>query len=138
MSMVFANGNEFGFWGAVGVDSKHFQSGLVEATDIYAFFFRKTAESGSQGRMWAGWTPQGALLGADAHFPLSMSFALEGSFNYLIPDGDTWAARQKHETWSMTVNLVYYLGRNPGLHHSPVRALMPVADNSYFLVNTKP
>jgi hypothetical protein len=141
MSVVAAGGNELGFWGAFGFGSDDFQSGLVEATDIYAFFYRKTMETGSQGRLWAGWTPQGALVGADMHMPLSVSIALEGSFNYLIPQGNDdllTGGDQKHEIWSLGVNLVWYMGRNPGLHQSPVRPLLPVADNSYFLINTRP
>lgn len=141
VSVVALEGNELGFWGAFGLGSDDFQSGLVEATDIYAFFYRKTMATGSQGRLWAGWTPQGALVGADTHMPLSVSFALEGSFNYLIPQGNDdllVGGDQKHETWSLAVNLVWYMGRNPGLHHSPVRPLLPLADNSYFLINTRP
>jgi len=141
VSVVAEGGNELGFWGAFGFGSDDFQSGLVEATDIYTLFYRKTMESGSQARLWAGWTPQGALVGADMHLPLSVSFAMEGGFNYLIPQGNDdllTGGDQKHETWSLAVNLVWYMGRNPGLHHSPVRPLLPVADNSYFLINTRP
>jgi hypothetical protein len=141
-SVVFEEGGEFGFWGAFGVNTDDFQYASVEATDIYAFFLRKTVESGGQGRLWVGWTPQGPLVGGDLHIPLGSQFALENSFNYLIPQGndsdDDTGLNQKHEAWSLSVNLVWYLGRNPCLHTSPVRALMPVADNSYFMVNTRP
>lgn len=140
-SVVFEEGGEFGFWGAFGANSDDFHYGAVEATDVYAFFLRKTVDNGGQGRLWFGWTPQGPLVGGDLRIPLGAQFALENSFNYLIPQGNNYddtSLDQKHEAWSLAVNLVWYMGRNPCLHTSPVRALMPVADNSYFLINTKP
>lgn len=141
-SYVFQKGGEFGFWGAFGIDSDAFQGGGVRATDVYAFFLRKTVESGGQGRLWTGWTPQGALVGGDLYIPLGMSFALENSFHYLIPQGnnvdDDPSGNQKHEAWSLAINLVWYMGRNPGVHQSPARPVLPVADNSYFLINTNP
>jgi hypothetical protein len=34
--------------------------------------------------------------------------------------------------------VVWYFGRNPCVNRSPNRPLMPVADNSYFLLDTRP
>ena len=139
VSLVRQTGGEFGFWGAWGLGTDQWQGLTVEATDVYAFFYRKTFCNAGQARLWAGFTSNSdGLLGADVYIPLGESFALTSSFHYLIPEEGSEAGGSTHETWSLAMNLVWYFGRNPCVHQSPNRPLMPVADNSYFLIDTRP
>ena len=114
----------------------------VETTDYYAGFYRKQFAdcNGGEGRFLAGFTQFGdGFVGADMTVPINNSWALQGSFTYLIPDGDRNAEdRHDDESWNVGIRLVWYPrcnARNTGCG-GYYRPLMNVADNGSMLFDT--
>jgi len=144
VALVWACQRELGFWGAFATGSGRFDTEVdqvrllwdVEPTDVYALFYRRNFSAGGRGRMWTGFTGEGdAILGADLSVPLGTNWALENSFTYLVPkeghDGDA----QTTETWSVSIQLVWFPGRSAVEAISdPFRPLLSVADNGQFLL----
>ena len=83
----------------------------------------------------AGFTGNGeGLIGADFKVPLTVSWALQGEFTYLIPkDGSN---RQAHlqEAWNVGISLVWYPGVRKAVGNDYFRPLFDVADNGTFIV----
>jgi hypothetical protein len=144
---------EIGYSGAYGIegDSVNGQyfgrtiDGRLDATDQFVVYFRRYFDNGGDGRIWGGMTGNGdGLLGADAWIPLGGSWALQNSFNFLIPKGGRGSAigqngaltgAQIREAWSVGINLVWYPGRSSNcISKSCYRPLLNVADNSLFMV----
>lgn len=130
---------EIGYFGAYGVDDDEVVVGQtslsLEPTDMFAFYYRRHFDGGGQGRLWGGFTGQAdGLLGADLRVPLGRSWAIENSFNYLIPRQGRGALGQAEESWGVSVRLVWYLGQPARCAtRSPHHPLMNVADNSLFM-----
>jgi hypothetical protein len=114
--------------------------GKLDATDQFVVYFRRYFENGGDGRIWGGMTGYGdGLFGADAWIPLGGSWAIQNTFNYLIPkNGKGEAGGQINESWSVAFNLVWYPGRSVNcISKSCYRPLLNVADNSLFMVREK-
>jgi len=121
--------------------------GQLDPTDQFVIYFRRYFCSGGDGRIWGGVTGYGdGLVGADAWVPLGGGWALQNSFNYLIPKQGRGATVQQNEaahlegglvneSWSLAINLIWYPGRSSHcLSKSCYRPLLNVADNSLFMV----
>lgn len=149
---LFNESFEIGYSGAYGVGGDDVSGtyfgrtvdGQLDATDQFVVYFRRYFENGGDGRIWGGMTGHGdGLLGADAWIPLGGSWALQNSFNYLMPKGSRGSevqdgiveGGQVRETWSVAINLVWYPGRSSNcIGKSCYRPLLNVADNSLFMV----
>jgi hypothetical protein len=150
---LFNECNEIGYSGAYGVGGDSIESQLrinqrqvtvvnafLNPTDQFVVYFRRHFQNGGDGRIWGGLTGMGdGLVGADAWVPLGGSWALQNTFNYLIPKqgrgGGAESGGQVNESWSLAINLVWYPGRSTRcLGTSCYRPVLNVADNSLFMV----
>jgi hypothetical protein len=146
---LFNECTEIGYSGAYGIGGdtvqntlalRTRQTALVNAflnpTDQFVVYFRRYFQNGGNGRIWAGMTGYSdGLFGADTWVPLGGSWAIQNSFNYLIPKTGSGNGGQINESWSLAINLVWYPGRSTKcLGTSCYRPLLNVADNSLFMV----
>ncbi len=146
ISLVRPGDREIGFWGAFGVGEDDIQyitfaqsvTGLnLRPIDIYTVFYRKYFSGGGQGRVFSGVTGHSdAVLGGDLTVPLGTSWALENSFIYLVPNQGKGSGGQQRETWSVSMSLVWYPGREAAcVIRGPYQPLLPVADNTWMLLD---
>ncbi|MGA2799051.1 MAG: DUF6666 family protein [Thermoguttaceae bacterium] len=147
---LFNECTELGYSGAYGVGGDSVQSALrlnprqvtlvnafLNPTDQFVVYCRRHFQNGGDGRLWGGLTGMGdGLFGADFWVPLGGSWALQNTFNYLIPkQGRGDSGGQINESWSLAINLVWYPGRSTRcLGTSCYRPVLNVADNSLFMV----
>lgn len=146
-ALVFSGCREIGFWGNFGVGCDDFSYERLEQvftqpmgpTDTYSLFFRRHFSGGGQGRLWAGFSGNGdGVLGGDCTVPLGTSWALENNFTYLIPKAGDGADGQQDETWSVSIQLVWYPGREARcVFRNPYQPLFSVADNSLFILEQR-
>jgi len=146
-ALVFGGCREIGFWGNFGVSTddfsyEHLQESLVQPmgpTDTYSLFFRRHFSGGGQGRLWAGLSGNGdGIVGGDCTVPLGTSWALENNFTYLIPKAGDGEDGQQDETWSVSMQLVWYPGRQSRcVFQNPFQPLFSVADNSLFILEQR-
>ncbi|MGW8257423.1 MAG: DUF6666 family protein [Thermoguttaceae bacterium] len=121
--------------------------GQLDPTDQFVVYFRRYFCNGGDGRIFGGLTGNGdGLFGGDVWVPLGGSWAIQNSFNYLIPKQgrgsslvvngtDHLEGAQIRESWNVAINLVWYPGRSAScLGKSCYRPLLNVADNSQFMV----
>jgi len=143
VSYVGRFGHEVGFWGTFNVNNANDNTTNqtiqeYETTDIYSVFYRRCLRNGGEGRVWGGVTNNSdGLIGADFRVPLSNRWDLTGGFNYLIPEeGAGNSGGIAEESWGLTMNLVWYPGRNHnGCHNGPYRAMFNVADNNVMFID---
>jgi hypothetical protein len=138
--------HEFGFWGAanLGEQSSLFgpitkSGGLASTLDLYCGFYRLQFGDANELKVWGGGTSeQDGIIGSSLRAPLARSFAMEGTFTYVIPnrsqvinlDGAGPASSFSPSAWNLGVNIVYYpAGRSRRSLASPYRPLFDVADN---------
>ena len=140
-SLLFDNWHEVGYWGAYGVSKDRLDLGgqsleFLQPNDIFALFYRRHFTGGGQGRIWGGLTGMGeGVIGADATIPLGTSWALENNVIFVIPDAGPATGAQEQESWSVSIQLVWYPGRSSRcVFQNPHHPLFWVADNSSFLV----
>lgn len=133
---------EIGFWGAFGGKTDEIQldeqpRAVIESTDLFAFFYRRHFSAGGEGRLWGGCTGNSdGLVGADIQLPISGTWALRSSVNYLIPHESHGADAAEQESWNVGIQLVWFPGRcAAGVGCDPYRPLMNVADNGNFMVD---
>jgi hypothetical protein len=138
--------HEIGFWGAanttdelgfLGPRSK--VQGTASTVDLYTGFYRLQFGDANELKVWGGGTGDGeGIVGTLLRAPLARSFAMEGTFTYLIPGqtrsiviNDSGATSNfSPAAWNVGVNLVYYpAGRSRRGLASPYRPLFEVADN---------
>ena len=146
---LFNESNEVGYSGAYGVGGDRVQSYLttngrtsvvnafLNPTDQFVVYYRRHFQNGGEGRIWGGITGYSdGLFGADTWVPLGGSWALQNTFNYLIPkQGKGDAGGQLNESWSLAINLIWYPGHSTKcLGKSCYRPVLNVADNSLFMV----
>jgi len=145
-ALVLSGCREIGYSGAIGLDDDSFmfpQQGdsllLMQPADTYCLFYRRHFSGGGQGRIWTGLSGDGeALLGADCTVPLGTSWALENNFTYLIPKEGSGSGGQTEETWCVSIQLVWYPGREARcVFSNPYHPLFSVADNSQFLLDER-
>jgi hypothetical protein len=149
---LFDECNELGYSGAYGVGGDRVHNALIiselrqtnvvninavlNPTDQFVVYYRRHFENGGDARVFGGLTGYGdGLFGADGWIPLGGSWAVQNSFNYLIPKKGRGDSGQIDESWSVSINLVWYPGRSAKcLGTSCYRPLLNVADNSLFMV----
>ncbi|MDA1040921.1 MAG: hypothetical protein O3A37_11620 [Planctomycetota bacterium] len=138
--------HELGFWGAFNVGEQSSLFGPVTRTpgqasteNLYTGFYRLQFGDANEWRVWAGGTAsQAGIIGSSMRAPMSKSWALEGTFTYLIPGrtenfgelvpGVTVASAPS--AWNVSLNVVYYPARRSRRSlASPYRPLFDVADN---------
>lgn len=150
-SWLFGNCHELGFWGAFGAgeDTQVYrldnQRRIIETwqpQNLYAFFWRANWCCQAQTRLWGGFTGNGdGMVGGDAWAPVSDCLSLQGGFNYIIPDDtNNHLAEVNHrsnlEGWNVSINIVWHPAWNARCQGcNPWRPLLPVADNSVFMLN---
>jgi hypothetical protein len=138
--------HEIGFWGAANItDEMSFfgrrskVQGTASTVDLYTGFYRLQFGDANELKVWGGGTGDGeGIVGTLLRAPLARSFAMEGTFTYLIP-GQTRSvvindsgvtSNFSPAAWNVGVNLVYYpAGRSRRGLASPYRPLFEVADN---------
>jgi len=146
-ALSFGGCREIGYTGAYGVGEDAFTYEGVEArltqvfqpNDTFSLFYRRRFSGGGQGRIWAGVSGNGdGLIGAECTVPLGTSWALENNFVYLIPEDGHCQDGQQDETWSVSLQLVWYPGRQAAcVLDNPFHPLFSVADNSQFLLDPR-
>jgi hypothetical protein len=127
--------DEFGVWFTVntrddllrrvgaGADS------IISTNELYAFFYRKSWESGGEGRMYAGFSGEkDGIIGGDIRLPVSDHWALDAQATYLIPNEPNGLAGTTAASWGLGINMVWTpkYGGGDGLKY-PFRALLSVA-----------
>lgn len=137
--------HELGFWGAFNVGEEMTIFGPVtrvpgEASteDLYTGFYRLQFGDANEWRIWGGATAtQSGIVGSSMRAPMSKSWALEGTFTYLIPGrSETFelqpgtSVTTSPSAWNVSLNVVYYPARRSRRSlASPYRPLFDVADN---------
>jgi hypothetical protein len=147
ISYVIGGGNEFGLWATVNLKNETKSAPAFVgtptvtwlATDQYNFFYRRSFASGGVGRTWVGFTEYGDVtFGADATAPVSENWAIQASYNYLLPMGNDPLAGNTRETWGLSMCLVWYPHcKTPNACFNPYKPLFNVADNSSLFIRTK-
>ncbi len=147
LSYVIGGGHEFGLWAAVNLTNETKSAPAFVgtptvtwlATDQYNFFYRRSFSSGGVGRAWVGFTEQrDVTFGADATAPLSENWAIQASYNYLLPMGNDSLAGNTRETWGLSMCLVWYPHcKTPNSCFNPYKPLFNVGDNSSLFIRTK-
>ena len=138
--------HEIGFWGSANItDQMGFLrprsrvQGVASTVDLYTGFYRLQFGDANELKVWGGGTGDGeGIVGTLLRAPLARSFAMEGTFTYLIP-GQTRSVditdsgvttNFSPAAWNVGLNLVYYpAGRSRRGLASPYRPLFEVADN---------
>ncbi|MCE9544027.1 MAG: hypothetical protein K8T25_00655 [Planctomycetia bacterium] len=139
---------EIGFMGAFHMktqdvdfreESSRFE-GLVklQSVDQYCLFLRRKFDNCGEGRIWGGVTENGdGIVGSDFRVPISNSFLIQGSFNYLIAS-DNGQNGQQAESWGLGLELVFQpFCRARKSMSDPYRPLFNVADNARMFVEPK-
>ena len=138
--------HEIGYWGAhnvteqLGIFTPRSRNLVTGTTlDLYTGFYRLHFGDANEWRVWGGASGNGdGIVGSSMRAPMSRSFALEGTFTYLIPKQSERALVRDIDAnvtygpaaWNVSVNLVYYpAGRSRRSLASPYRPLFDVADN---------
>jgi hypothetical protein len=139
--------HELGFWGTANVyDQTGFLGrrrkvqGTASTVDLYTGFYRLQFGDANEWKVWGGGTGDGeGIVGTLLRAPLGRTFAMEGTFTYLIPGQtrsvviDSAGATTSNfspAAWNLGLNLVYYpAGRSRRSLASPYRPLFEVADN---------
>ncbi len=141
---LFSECNEIGYSGAYSISTDRMTNyfgrnidGKLDPTDQFVLYFRHYFQNGGDGRIFGGATGEGdGLIGADFWVPLGGNFALQNSFNCLIPkEGRGAAGGQEKESWGLMLNLVWCPGREAAcVGRSTYRPVLNVADNGQFMV----
>ena len=113
--------HEIGFWGAFNVrEQPGFFSpalgtpGMHGTIDLYTAFYRLHFGDANEARIWGGASGDGqGVIGSSIRAPMSRSWALEGTFTYLMPAAsqgvpltpDTGVSHTP-QAWNLGVNLV--------------------------------
>ncbi|HWA99366.1 MAG TPA: DUF6666 family protein [Pirellulales bacterium] len=156
LSVVAANGHEFGYWGVAGTQTSIVpfngaivgpQNQRIKPIDMNTLFYRKTMPHGGQARIWGGMTGamygnsttarNAGMFGADFRVALSNQLDFLGGFNYIASShGDT---ANSSEAWGLSMSVAFYPGRYlKGRHNGPYRALFDVANNNTFILDRQP
>ena len=106
-----AYGSGGGNWVLLDRPTKNFV--FLEATDVFAFYYRRYFDGGGDGRIWLGFSGNGdGLLGGEIRVPMGKSWELQNRFNYLIPKQGNGADAASNEkcVGGVTIDLVWYIG----------------------------
>jgi hypothetical protein len=147
--------HEFGYWGAhnIGDQSTLFgpirkNEGIASTLDLYCGFYRLQFGDANEWKVWGGAVDGGGgIVGSMLRAPIARSWALEGTFTYVIPDKSKTVTVDEDGTsvtfapsaWNIGLNLVYYpAGRSRRSLASPYRPLFDVADNGSMIRSLAP
>jgi hypothetical protein len=140
-------GHELGFWFAAHTnsDSKtapdflEQQSVTWQANDQYNGYYRYQFCNGTVARSWIGLSSHGdGIFGGEATVPFAKKWALQTSYNYLLPRNDPSVPNNVKESWNLSIAMVWYPGfKAPCDWLNSYRPLIPVADNGWFLEAVK-
>lgn len=112
-------------------------STTTEATNIYAFFYRKQWANCGEGRVFGGWTDDNrGLVGLDGYVPLSGRLGLSTNVLYLVP-ATTSNTQFMDETWNVSINLVWSRQGSSRGNTNYCRPLFDVGNNGNFLVKRR-
>lgn len=156
ISWLYPCEHELGFWFAASTDDSTYVStntastappvSTWQATDLYAFFYRRRFDDcgGGWARVFGGWTGDGdGLLGFDMWMPMTDRVSFQVDATYLIPNQGTEDFQDPdgsavfNEAWNLSFNLVWHprcTARRGGYY----RPLLNVANNGSFIVNRVP
>jgi hypothetical protein len=138
--------HEIGYWGAHNIGDQQGLFGPVTRTtgeastlDLYTAFYRVQFGDANEWKFYGGGTGEGdGIVGSFVRAPMARSWALEGTFTYVIPgatkvlnvDNAGTTISYRPEAWNVGVNVVFYpAGRARRILSSPYRPLFEVADN---------
>jgi len=139
--------HELGFWGSANITDqmgflrpKGRLQGTAGTVDLYTGFYRLQFGDANEWKVWGGGTGDGeGILGTLLRAPLGRTFAMEGTFTYLVPgqtrsvvvdSAGSVTSNFSPAAWNLGLNLVYYpAGRARRSLASPYRPLFEVADN---------
>jgi hypothetical protein len=126
LSWKFQCNHELGFWFATGTNQATSQAAVgtpvgnrdailidqqtvtLQATDLYAFFYRRQFCCGGQGRAFAGFTGSNqGILGADCSLPISPCFSLQSDFIYLTSSDSNDRPDYLNESWNVSLSVVW-------------------------------
>ena len=111
----------------------------VRAQDQVNGFWHHNWAFGGDTTFYTGWAddPGTWTFGGFGQVPLNDNVALFGSTNYVISGESNSILGQIHETWNVSIGLVYYFGgkaSNPSVSGYQGLPLLPVADNGTFAI----
>jgi len=137
LGLLSVGPHDVGFWGSFGLKNDEIPGATLKQTDLFTLFYRRHFSGGGEGRLWGGCTGKhDALVGGDVRVPLGTHWALENSFNYLIPNESRGTRGLREESWSVVLQLVWYPGRPAHcIGSDPFQPVLGVADNSTFMVD---
>jgi len=145
--------HEVGFWFTSSTsNSQTVNTGLaapippsytITPTDLYAFYYKRRFDEcgGTEARLMLGGTSNNdGLLAIDVHTPINHTWALEGSFTYIIPQEEfDPVLNQPNEGWNVSINVVWYPWRTSGrAFKGCYPPLMKVADKGTFFMSVAP
>ncbi|HEX3726942.1 MAG TPA: DUF6666 family protein, partial [Pirellulales bacterium] len=146
-SWVFRCGHEVGLWAGAHVmnDSQTAPAFLGmptvtwQTTNQYNLFYRRRFNSGSTARFWVGLTDYAdVMFGSDATAALAERWAIQATYNYLLPSGNGSVPSVVRESWGLTISLVWYPGSKvPNSVYNPFKPLFNVADNSTMMISSR-
>lgn len=142
-----ACGHELGFWSAAHTKTdtqtvrQNLDLGRVTflANDQYNAFYRYRFCNGATARSWIGLSSHSDFIfGMDATVPLCERWAIQSSYNYIVPRNDPTISNDAKESFAVMVSLVWYPGyKVPNACWNPYRPLFTVADNGSFFVTRR-
>jgi len=148
LSWMYPCDHEIGFWFASGTQRDAFSAqfgtstvtGESQATDIYAFFYRRRFDDcgTNEGRVFAGFSGESdGIIGADLRMRLTDAWALSAEYTYLIPEQSTSSVARVEESWNLAIGLVWYPSCLSGRKNNYYRPLFNVAGNGSFMVDRR-
>ncbi len=139
--------NEVGIWSAqqANSDTRPAPAAFGQPTvawvanNQFNLFYRRHFRNGSQGRMWIGLSPfHDVIFGGDVTAHMSERWAIQASYNYLLPSLDPMITNSIKETWNISLCMVCFVGyKSPCAPFNPYRPMFNVADNGWFLVKER-
>jgi len=153
VSWIFGCNHEVGFWFSTGTD-RDSQTVLTptsadgevfidnrrvtfEATDLYAFFYRRQFCCTGQGRVFGGFTGNSqGIFGGDFRFPINPCLSFQSDFIYLSSSERDDGLDFIDESWNLSFNIVWTPFASRGCKPcgpNYCRPLFDVANNGSFI-----
>ena len=149
----FECNHEVGFWFAAGTDRSGDEAAVGEpdddtitvdmqnvsfqATDLFAFFYRRQFACGGEGRVFGGFSGEShGVFGSDFRLPINACVALESDFIYLSARERDDGRDFLDESWNVSISLVWTPYSSRGCQPcgpNYCRPLFDVANNGSFI-----
>jgi hypothetical protein len=146
LSYICRCGHEVGIWTATNVLHDNQTAPAFVGTpsvtwwtvNQYNPFYRRRFNNGATARFWIGVTDQANVtFGSDATAVLAERWAIQASYNYLLPCTGSSIPRDVRESFGLAISLVWYPGyKVPNACFNAYRPLFMVADNSSMFIRT--